>query len=93
MGSTDFALEHFNCDNTTNDYELEDFSIEHDVKYIIPMIRRAAGKRAASLSGNSELEFLSTPWSPPAWMKRNNRMSNSLMPGLRQEPEVRSCLI
>ena len=89
IGSSDFALEHYNYANSTDDYALDNFTIAHDEAYIIPMIRRAIEKRTQAADGGSLL-FLSTPWSPPAWMKRNNRMQNSLMPGLRQEEEVQA---
>ncbi|MDA3893397.1 MAG: glycoside hydrolase family 30 protein [Salinivirgaceae bacterium] len=49
------------------DKELKTFSIEHDRKYRIPMIKRALEK-----SGG--LMFYVSPWSPPAFMKTNNSM-------------------
>eukprot|EP00606_Chrysophyceae_sp_TOSAG23-5_P000699 GSChrysophyteH2.ASY1.ANO1.1189.1 assembled CDS len=91
MGSSDFAISHYNYANVTDDYNLDHFSIEHDLAYIIPMILKA--QKVAAENG-VKLELLATPWSPPPWMKRTlsgreaARMSNSLMPGLRQEKEV-----
>jgi glucosylceramidase len=85
IGSSDFSVSHYNYANTTNDYELNSFSIEHDLQYIIPMIQRA--QKVAADAGNT-LRFLSSPWSPPAWMKRNMRMMNSFMPGLLQEEQI-----
>ncbi len=85
IGSSDFAISHYNYANETNDYNLDNFSIEHDLQYIIPMINKA--QKVAAANGVN-LEFVSSPWSPPAWMKRTNRMQNSLMPGLRQEDAV-----
>lgn len=85
IGSSDFAISHYNYANQTDDYTLDSFSIAHDLEYIIPMIQRA--KKVAAANG-VELQFVSSPWSPPAWMKRTNRMQNSLMPGLRQEDDV-----
>lgn len=85
IGSSDFAVSHYNYANDTDDYALDGFSIEHDLQYIIPMIKMA--QKVAATNG-VELQFVSSPWSPPAWMKRTNRMQNSLMPGLRQEELV-----
>jgi glucosylceramidase len=85
MGSSDFSISHYNYANETNDYELNSFSIAHDLEYIIPMIHMA--QKVATKIG-IELQFVATPWSPPAWMKRNNRMQNSLMPGLLQEKAI-----
>src|SRR6478752_7276020 len=51
-----------------NDKDLHSFNISHDLRYKIPLI-----KKAMSASGNKMLMFVS-PWSPPAWMKDNNDM-------------------
>ena len=50
------------------DKALKSFSIEHDRKYRIPMI-----KRAIEASGGSILTYAS-PWSAPAFMKSNKNM-------------------
>ncbi len=58
------------------DKELATFSIAHDEKFKIPMI-----KMAAQTAGKINL-FVS-PWSPPAWMKDNN----DLLHGGKLKPE------
>ena len=45
-----------------SDPTLSDFSIAHDLSYIIPTLQQA-------LSINPALEVFANPWSPPAWMK------------------------
>jgi len=50
------------------DKELKTFSIEHDLKYKIPLIKEAM--KAAG----GKLNLFASPWSPPAWMKDNNNM-------------------
>ncbi|HKK81614.1 MAG TPA: glycoside hydrolase family 30 protein [Prolixibacteraceae bacterium] len=50
------------------DKELETFSIAHDEKYRIPMIKRAMDKASDSLV------FYVSPWSPPAFMKGRKNM-------------------
>lgn len=50
------------------DKDLQTFSIEHDMQYRIPMI-----KRAIKAAGGKLLMYAS-PWSPPAFMKSNNNM-------------------
>lgn len=50
------------------DMDLEHFTIEHDLKYRIPFI-----KKAMQQSGN-KMKLFASPWSPPAWMKTNNNM-------------------
>lgn len=51
-----------------NDKDLKTFSIQHDLQYKVPFI-----KRAISAASNHLTLFVS-PWSPPAWMKDNNDM-------------------
>lgn len=50
------------------DKNLETFSIAHDEKYRIPMIKRAMDKASDSLV------FYVSPWSPPAFMKGRKNM-------------------
>ena len=64
------------CDFSTQSYtyvdegdkDLKSFSIAHDLRYRIPLI-----KRAMAASGN-KLRLFASPWSPPAFMKDNNDM-------------------
>ncbi|MFC1430776.1 discoidin domain-containing protein [Streptacidiphilus sp. N1-3] len=45
-----------------SDYGLRHFSVAHDQKQILPLLRQAEQL-------NPQLQILATPWSPPAWMK------------------------
>jgi glucosylceramidase len=67
--SCDFALENYTYVEE-NDTELKTFSIERENKYVLPLIKDAVKARG------EELTILSSPWSPPAWMKTNNEMNN-----------------
>lgn len=62
IGSSDYTA-------TEKHYTYQDdpavFSIEHDKRYILPMLREA---RAI----NPAIQIMGSPWSPPAWMKTNN---------------------
>lgn len=62
------------------DKALKSFSIEHDRKYRIPMI-----KQAIAASGGSILTYAS-PWSAPAFMKSNKSMlkGGALLPQFQQ---------
>ncbi len=62
------------------DKELQTFSIDHDKKYKIPLI-----KKATEAAGGSLLLYAS-PWSPPAFMKTNKNMlkGGKLLPEFRQ---------
>lgn len=70
MGASDFAHKIYTYDDMpagSEDYNLEHFSIDHDRKYIIPLIKEA-------LKLNPELKIMATPWSPPAWMKTSGSL-------------------
>ena len=67
VGSSDFtaANEHWTYDDVPagqTDFTLRHFSIAHDQKQVLPLLRRAREL-------NPHLTVLATPWSPPAWMK------------------------
>lgn len=61
------------------DKELKTFTIEHDKKFRLPMI-----KRALEFAG-AETPVYASPWSPPAFMKTTNNMlqGGSLLPEYR----------
>jgi glucosylceramidase len=63
--SCDFSSESYTY-ITEGDKDLKTFSIDHDRKYRIPLI-----KRAIETAGGKLTLFVS-PWSPPAFMKDNN---------------------
>lgn len=65
--SSDFASESYTY-IAEGDKELKTFSIEHDRKYRIPML-----KEAIKTAGGKLLLYVS-PWSPPGFMKSNGSM-------------------
>ncbi len=67
INSCDFSSDMYTY-VTEGDSALSSFSIAHDLRYKIPLI-----KRAMAASGNS-LKLFASPWSPPAFMKDNNDM-------------------
>lgn len=83
VGSSDFTAEatHYTYDDVAagqTDYPLAKFSIAHDEKQILPLLRRAKQL-------NPALSVMATPWSPPAWMKTGD----SLVGGrLKDDPAV-----
>lgn len=50
------------------DKDLNSFSVEHDKKYRIPLIKRAFN------TADGKISLFVSPWSPPAFMKDNNNM-------------------
>jgi glucosylceramidase len=53
-----------------SDPSLSQFSIAHDLPYIIPTLQQA-------LAVNPGLRILANPWSPPGWMKTNGALDNT----------------
>lgn len=67
INSCDFSSDSYTYVNE-GDKELKSFNISHDLKYKIPLI-----KKANAATGN-RLTLFASPWSPPAFMKDNNNM-------------------
>ncbi|XP_053395890.1 uncharacterized protein LOC123525833 [Mercenaria mercenaria] len=54
--------------NGQTDFSLNQFSIDKDRAFVIPVIKEA-------LSINPTLKIMATPWSAPAWMKNNRNLN------------------
>jgi len=65
--SSDFSSESYTY-IAEGDKDLKTFSLDHDQKYRIPLL-----KKAIQTAGGKLTLFVS-PWSPPAFMKDNNNM-------------------
>jgi glucosylceramidase len=65
IGANDFATEAYSYDETDGDFDLKQFSIEHDRQTLIPFIH-------AALRHQPKLRLWASPWTPPSWMKRNH---------------------
>ena len=72
LGASDYSTKLYSYDDGEADPDLTRFSIEHDRKYILPILRE--GRKA-----NPDLFLFSTPWSPPGWMKFNGSMLGGSM--------------
>jgi glucosylceramidase len=69
MGASDYiasANYYTYCDEPSPD--LSRFSIAHDRQYIIPVLKDA-------LRLNPDIRILGSPWSAPAWMKTNGKLT------------------
>ncbi|MBQ6886380.1 MAG: glucosylceramidase [Lachnospiraceae bacterium] len=69
MNSCDFALGNYTYVEE-GDADLKTFSIAHDFEKIIPMVKDAQAE------SKQDMEFLMSPWSPPAFMKTNGEMNH-----------------
>ena len=80
MDSCDFSLEQYEALSDPSDKKLDGFSFERTEKYILPMLEDAS--RAA----NGKLKLMLSPWSPPSFMKTNQRreLGGSLKPEYRE---------
>lgn len=71
IGTPDFTGEDWYSYNDMPDGQtdprLEQFSIEKDRAYILPVLKKA-------LEINPDLLFFASPWSPPGWMKSTRDM-------------------
>ncbi len=72
MGASDYSTKVYSYDEGAPDPDLKRFSIAHDREYILPILRQA--RRV-----NPELFLLSSPWSPPGWMKSGGSMLGGSM--------------
>jgi glucosylceramidase len=83
LGRTNIHSCDFSSDMYTyvadGDTSLKSFSIAHDEKYRLPLIK------AAIAAAGGKLTLFASPWSPPAWMKDNHNMlhGGKLLPEYR----------
>ena len=69
IGGSDFSTRPYTYDEVENDTKLEHFALtREDYDYKIPFAKRA-------LELNPETKFFSAAWSPPKWMKTNNKLN------------------
>jgi glucosylceramidase len=74
MGASDFTAlgQPYTYDDLPagqSDPTLSEFSIARDEPYVVPAIQQA-------LALNPQLHISANPWSPPAWMKANDRLDD-----------------
>lgn len=65
IGSSDYALERYSLAPVKDDFEMANFTLERDRKYLIPYIKAAQAIRP-------DIKLWASAWSPPVWMKDNN---------------------
>ncbi|MDM7517673.1 glycoside hydrolase family 30 protein [Lentilactobacillus sp. TOM.63] len=62
IGANDFAEQWYSYDEQDGDYDLKNFSIDHDQQTLIPYIQNAKKYQP-------NLQLFASPWTPPTWMK------------------------
>lgn len=81
IAASDYAIDHYSYDETVDDYELKHFSIARDRQFLLPYIK-------AALAFVPDLPLFASPWTPPSWMKTNNRLNGQCgtFPGIEDTP-------
>lgn len=70
INSCDFSVSMWELDSTRGDYDLHDFSLEPMRRWLMPLLHDAI------TASGGRLRLFASPWSPPSWMKTNNRMDD-----------------
>lgn len=65
IGANDYAVDWYSHNETPDDFEMANFSIDRDYQRLIPYIKAAQKIRP-------DLQIWASPWCPPSWMKTNN---------------------
>src|SRR5450631_4327515 len=71
LGANDFSRDWYSYDETAGDFDLKHFSIANDQHTLVPFIEGARHY-------NQDLRLWASPWSPPAWMKRNQHYAAAI---------------
>jgi glucosylceramidase len=73
IGSSDYSLSPYSYDDASEpDPNLTRFSIDHDLRYILPVLRETR-------QVNPDAFYFSSPWSPPGWMKASHTLLGGAM--------------
>ncbi len=82
IGANDFALKAYSYDETKDDFELKQFSVENDRATLIPFIHAAQRYQP-------KLRVWASPWSPPSWMKKNGFYAEAASRGGQKDNGIR----
>jgi len=62
VGANDYSATWYSFDEHPGDFDLRNFSIDHDKQFLIPYIKEALARKP-------DLKLFASPWSPPTWFK------------------------
>jgi glucosylceramidase len=80
IGSSDYAISRYSLNESKDDFEMKNFSIDRDKKYLILYIK-------AAMKYKPDLRLWGSAWSPPSWMKTSNSIDGGSM---KDDPRVYS---
>lgn len=69
IGASDYSTGLYTYDDWANDVEMRHFSVKRDDNWVFPMVKEA-------LAINPGIVLFASPWSPPAWMKTSNTLTD-----------------
>ena len=72
VGASDYATEVYCYNDSVDDVEMKNFSIDRDREYLIPIVRE-------TLQLRPDMFVFSSPWSPPGWMKTGGEICGGEM--------------
>ncbi len=78
IGASDYAMDRYTLDESSNDYVMSNFSIERDKKMLIPYIK-------AAMKYRPDLQLWGSAWTPPTWMKDSGAFDGGDM---KDKPEI-----
>ncbi len=82
LGANDFSVDFYSYDETDSDFDLKDFSIDHDRQTLLPFVKSAV----AILP---DIKLFASPWCPPSWMKYNKHYACNPTAAIRKMVEER----
>ena len=86
LGANDFSIDFYSYDETDGDFELNDFSIDHDRQTLLPFLKSA-------LAIQPNITLFASPWCPPQWMKVNKHYACRSTAAMRKAMEERLALL
>jgi glucosylceramidase len=78
IGASDYATSRYTLNESKDDFEMKNFSIERDKIALIPYIK-------AAMKYRPDLQLWGSAWTPPSWMKTNNHFDSGNM---KDDPKV-----
>ena len=82
IGANDYAIDWYSHNETPEDYEMKDFSLNRDKQRLIPYIK-------AAQTYNPGMKVWASPWCPPSWMKTNHHYACASNPKFNDLPADR----
>jgi glucosylceramidase len=78
IGASDYAMDRYTLDETKDDFDMKNFSIERDRRLLIPYVK-------AAMTIKPDLKIWGSVWTVPTWMKTNGAFDGGYM---KDDPKV-----